>query len=548
MSFRERWRIAGTIAQEIRFHGMLEANPSNLSRIKEKPERIVKQIKRSASLNAIMTGFVIIMIGFLLVVSILILGDPNQRVLNFTISFGVFLGLGFVIIFFVNLTSATGFFNAGAMLLPSTLPLSRSDLENLMILVFVRIFIAPFILLLIVFPLMVSLAFGILTGLFVLGALTITLVLALSALIKAAGWFHQKSQSGDESVFSVIIRVGAGIGMTVGIVMAYSAINFIPPIIDFMLFLSTAISPEVLSLFALIFPFSFGFVAALITYGMVFSLPTSIIAIVASFLYLLLSVRSYRSSGRILHTLALGGVPMAAATTTHPIDLRISSSIPALIKKDLRVATRSLGSIMLLVFPFLMIFVIIPPLFIGYTESTVIRSFSVLLVVGYATMFAGLSMMGLLGLDTQGASVYEGLPLRTSQVLNSKIAVFGTSYALTLVIVFILLLTSRIISPFLLFVPLFQIPCAYSIGAAVGGVIYRTRGGGRVTSVNLVGDQATSFISLIVSVAVGVVPLLGYSIILLQTGNHLFSIITQLLVSLFEMILLMIVLPRILKD
>ena len=548
MSFRERWKIAGTIAQEIRFHGLLEANPSNLSRIKEKPERVVKQIKRSASWNAILTGFVIIMIGFLMVASVLILGIPGELELNFAISLGIFLGLGFVIIFFVNLTSATGFFNAGAMLLPSTLPFSRSDLEGLMTLVFIRIFVAPFVLLLTIFPLMTSFAFGIVTGIFVLGALTTTLILALGALIRAAGWFHHKSQSGDESALSVIIRVGAGIGMTLGIIMAYSAMSFVPYIVEFIIFISTSFGPEVLSIFALIFPFSFGFVGAMLTYGLVFSLSTNIIAIAASIIYVFLGVRSYRSSGRILRSLALGGVPMAVASTIRPIDLHISSSIPALIRKDIRVATRSLGSIMILVFPFLMIFAILPPLFIGYTESTVIRSFSVLIVVGYATMFAGFSMMGLLGLDTQGASVFEGLPLQTRQVLNSKITVFAISYAATLLIVFVLLLSSRLISPFLLFIPLFQLPCAYSIGGAVGGVIYRIRGGGRVTSVNLVGDQAVSFIALIVSAIVGFLPLIGYSVILLQTGSHLLSILTQLSISLIEMVLLLIGIPRVLRD
>ena len=545
MNFRERWKIAGTIAQEIRFHGLLEANPSNLSRIKEKPERVVKQIKRSASWNAILTGFVIIMLGFLMVASVLILGVLGERELNFAISLGIFLGMGFVIIFFVNLTSATGFFNAGAMLLPSTLPFSRSNLEGLMTLVFVRIFIAPFVLLLIIFPLMTSLAFGIVTGIFVLGALATTLILSLGALIRVAGWFHQKSQSGDESAFSVIIRVGAGIGMALGIVMAYSAMNFVPYIVEFIIFVSTAFSPEVLIIFALIFPFSFGFVGSMLTYGFVFSLPTHIIAIVASIMYVFLGVRSYRSSGRILRSLALGGVPMAVVSTVRPIDLHISSSISALIRKDIRVATRNLGSIMLLVFPFLMIFAILPTLFIGYTESTGLRS---LMVVGYTTVFAGLSMMGLLGLDTQGASVCEGLPLQTRQVLNSKVAIFAISYVLTLLVVFVLLLSTRLISPFLLFIPLFQLPCAYSIGGAVSSVIYRMRGGGRVTSVNLVGDQAVSFIALIVSATVGLLPLIGYSVILLQTGSHLLSILSQLSISLLEMVLLLIGIPRVLRD
>lgn len=546
MNFRERWRVAGTIAQEIRFHGMLEANPSNLSRIKEKPERVISQIKRGASMNSFLTGIMILMIGFLLLASLLIFNLPVDIELHFAISIGIFFVIGFALIFFMNLTSATGFFNSGAMLLPSTLPLDKSDLEGLMLLVFARIFIAPIALVLVIFPSLITAAFGIATGIFVFVALVAMSIIALGALIRVSGWFHSKSRSGDESVLSAIVRIGAGLGMMLGIVIAYGAINFIPAIVELIISLSTIVGPEIISLLALLFPFSFGFVASILTYGLIFPLPTIIAAGASSIFYLFLGLRSYRTSGGILRTLATGGVPMAARTSSSPIDLHISKPIPALMRKDIRVATRSLGSIMLLVFPPLMIFAILPSLSMGFVFA--IRSFSVLLVMGYATVFAGLSMMGMLGLDTQGASVYEGLPLRTNQVLNAKITMFGITYVITVLIVFVLLLTSTLISPFLLFIPLFQIPCAYSIGAAVGGTIYKIRGGGRVTAVNLVGDQGVTFIALIVSSIVGLLPLLGYAVVLLQTGNHLWSILFQLSISLIEMLMLRITLPRILKD
>jgi len=546
LNLRERWRIAGTIAQEIRFHGYLEANPSNLSRIKEDPDKIISQIKRSASINSFLTSIIILSIGILMVASLSFLGPTDEIELHFAISIGIFFGIGFMLIFVMNLMSTTGFFNAGAMLLPSTLPFSKSDLEGLMLLAFVRIFIAPIALLLIVFPLLMTIVFGLVTGIFVFAALTATSIISLGALIRVAGWFHSKSQSGDESVFSTIIRISVGLGMMVGMVVAYSAISFIPVIVEFIISFTTIVGSEIMSLLALVFPFSFGFVAAMFTYGLVFPLPTIIAASSASIIYLFIGLRSYQTSGRTLRSLAMGGVPSSSTTSLSPIDLHVSSQIRALIRKDFRVATRSLGSVMLLVFPFLMIIVILPTLSIGFAIA--VRSTSVLMVMGYATSFSGLAMIGLLGLDTQGASVYEGLPLKTRLVLNGKITIFATSYVITIFIVFILLLGSTLISPFLLFIPLFQLPCAYSIGAAVGGTVYKIRGGGRVTAVNLVGDQAITFIALIVSTIIGVLPLVGYAIILLQTGNHLFSILFQLSISLIEMFLLRITLPRILKD
>jgi hypothetical protein len=173
---------------------------------------------------------------------------------------------------------------------------------------------------------------------------------------------------------------------------------------------------------------------------------------------------------------------------------------------------------------------------------------SVLFFVGYTTTFGAIAMIGLLGLDTQGASVYEGLPLRTLTVLNGKIAILAISYLFSMLLIFVILLINILTTPYLLFIPLFQIPCAYSIGAAVGGTVYRVRGGGRVTAVNLVGDQGLTFLALIISAVVGLLPLLGYGVILLVTGSHLQSILTELSISLSEAVLLRIALPHILKD
>jgi hypothetical protein len=546
MSFRERWKIAGAIAQEIRFTGYLDANPSNLSRIKEKPERIISQIKRSAAMNSILTGFIILMLGIVMIAYLAIYQTSATQELYFAISISIFFGIGFVLIFFMNLMSTTGFFSAGAMILPSTLPFSRSDLEGLMLLAFARIFITPIVLFVVVYPILIAAIFGILTGIFVLAALAATSILALGALIRVSGWFYSKSQSGKESVFSTVIRVGVGLGMMLGMLVGYGAMGFIPGIVDFIITFSAAAGPGLITVLALLFPFSFGFVAAMFVYGPVLSFPIIIASTAASIFYLLLGFRTLVSSGRTLRSLALGGVSLSTGLSVSPIDLKITSKLRALMKKDFRVATRSLGSVMLLVLPFLMIFAILPTLSLG--SSTGIRSSSVLLVVGYTTTFGAIAMVGLLGLDTQGASVYEGLPLRTLLVLNGKIAIFAVSYLFSILTVFVILLFSNLISPYLLFIPLFQIPCAYSLGAAIGGTIYKIRGGGRVTAVNLVGDQALTFLALFVSGVVGLLPLLGYGVVLLATGSHLLSILTQLSISLGEAVLLRITLPHILKD
>ena len=486
------------------------------------------------------------MIGIFMVAFLFILSSAGNEGLRFAVSISIFLGISFTLILFMNLMSTTGFFSSGAMILPSTLPFSKSDLEGLMLLAFARIFIAPILLIVVIYPSMVAAIFGLLTGLFVFAALATTSILALGALIRVSGWFYSKSQSGNESKLSIIIRIGAGLGMMIGIFISYGVMGFIPAIVDFITTLSTIVGSGITIILALIFPFSFGFVAAIITYGPVFPLPTMIASALASIVYIYFGFRSYITGGRTLRSLAMGGISVSSEFSMSPIDLNISSKLQAMIRKDIRVATRSLGSIMLLVLPFILVFAILPSLSLGY--STGIRSWSVILVVGYITIFGGAAMVGLLGLDTQGASIYEGLPLETMAVLNGKIVISAVSYSFSTLVVFVILLFGNLISPYLLFIPLFQIPCAYSVGAAVGGTIYKVRGGGRVTAVNLVGDQAMSLLALVVSGIVGLLPLLGYGVTLLITGDHLLSVLVQLSISLGEAILLRITLPHILKD
>ncbi len=546
MSLRERWRIAGTIAQEFRFNGYLEANPANLSRIKEKPDQVMSQIKRGSAFNSIITGMIVLMLGAVMLAQAAFLNTTGQKELQLAISIGIFIGIAFVLIFFMNLMSTTGFYGAGAMVLVSTLPFDRSDLEGLMLLAFARIFIAPIVILLAIIPILVTLFFGVTTGIFMLVALAATSVLSLGALIKASGWFYAKTQSGDESAFSSIIRIGAGLGLVLGMVVAYSSMSFIPYIIDFVISFSATLGPAITGILALLFPFSFGFVAAILVYGLVFPLTTSIAAAVASVCYVLLGIRTYRTSGRTLRALAVGNISLTTTRSVLPIDLRVTSELRALVRKDLRIATRSLGSIMLLVFPTIMFLFMLPTL--SSFNGSGIRSYTVLILMAYATGFSGFTMMGALSLDTQGAAVYEGLPLRTGMILKGKIAIFAIAYIASIIVGFILLLANTLTSPFLLCIPLFQLPCAYSIGAAVGGVVYKIRGNGRATAVNLVGDQTIAFVSLIVAAIVGALPLLGYGVVLLNTGDHLLSVLSQLLIAVLEMLLIHISLRFILVD
>ncbi len=546
MNLRERWRIAGSIAQEIRFHSYLEANPFNFSRTKENPERIASQIKRSSSVNSILTAILIVVLGIIIFVPLFLAEFSDVFGLRFALNVSLFFGIVLFLILFMNIASTTGFFNAGAMQLPSTLPFLRRDLEDLMLLTFLRIFIAPIASLLIFIPIIVTALFGLLTGIFILVALAASSIIAIGLLIKVAGWFHTKSRSGDNSKLSVIIKIGAGLGLILGMFAAYSVIGIIPLITEVIMTFSLVLGPEVVTLLAFVYPLSFGIVASVLSFGVIFPLSTIIAATFASIVYLVLGVKMYLKVGKTLRSLVFD----CASSTTIQLPSSYSfdaiSPTQALIRKDFNVATRSLGSIIVLVLPIIMLFSIIPMLSIIPFDT--VRSITVLLSLGFATGFAGFAVFSILSLDTQGASVYDGLPLETRMVLKGKIAIFALSYIVTMLIVFIILLVSPLISSYILFMPLFQIPCAYSIPAAVGTLVYVIRGGGRAVSVNLVGDQLMTFLGFLISAIVGLLPLIGYVVSLLTTGSHLVSVLVQLSIAILEALLIRIVMLRFLKD
>jgi len=205
----ESWRAAGVVAQEVRFQSFLEANPSNLSRVKENPEKISKALKSQSRISIFFSSMILIMLAVLALVASVFdtdIGNPDAKL---AVGFAVYLTLSFVVVFFLNLTTTTGLFTSGAMDLPSSLPLTRTELEQLNFMTFVRIFIAPVVLSMTIFPIGCLILLGPIVALVALIACASTVSIAIGALIHVSKWFHKKTHQTDESRFSSFIRIAA---------------------------------------------------------------------------------------------------------------------------------------------------------------------------------------------------------------------------------------------------------------------------------------------------------------------------------------------------
>lgn len=522
-------------------------NPSNLARVKENPERIAKSIKSSSRFNTIIVTF---LVGTLAVVSAAMaafdeaVGVAHTRVV---VGMSMFLMVSFVVLIFMNLSTTTGFFTADAMSLPATLPLSNRDLEDLTLLAFIRVFVAPAILILTVFPAIFLIAFGVPMALMALLGCAATVSLSIGSLIHLASWFRRKSLEVDGSRGSAIIRVSALLGLAVGMVFVFGMGSWMPALIHFMMDLSGTMGSQSSLILALLFPFSYGFLASAVQFGLAVQIEAVVIALGASVVYSLLAIRSYQRTGRTLRRMTVGGVPTKKSMRIREIGLNTVSVLKSIVRKDLKLASRNVGSSFIFIIPlFLLIFIY--PMMAGWAIDSSLRSLTALISIEYGNLFGGIAIISVMMLDTQGASIMSGLPLSSKRVLNAKIAIAMVPYICSMIVVSLLLSMFPLTSPLIPLIPLVQIPCGYTISLAVGTTIYWKRGQGRAVSISVVSDSRMSFLAAFIGALVGIVPLVGYGVAMIVTGQHAISLATQFIVMILELALIQSQLPRLLKD
>jgi hypothetical protein len=544
LRFSERWRLAGIIATEVRFKGFLEANPSNLARVKEDPARISKGMKSSGRMNTFVSSFMVLLLAAL---SIGVTFDPSigSPETRFAIGYSLFLLFSFVIVFFFNLTTTSGFYVSRVMDFPSTLPLERDELGLLALFAFARVFIAPAIAILTLFPVASAILYGLgAAAVALLGGAT-TVALSMGSLIAFSRWFYVKTHSSGESRLSTLVRLATTLAITIGIMSIYMLVNILPEVVRLIVNASAALGPGFLALLSAVFPFSFGFLAASVAFGSSLSIGTTIVASAASVAYALLGLMAYRMAGSSLKSIGLGGSTKGRTGPAHEVTIDIVSPTRAVIRKDMKLATKNIGSAMIFAIPVFLALFMYP--MISFWEGGV-RSMTVLVALEYASVFAGISVLSVMMFDTQGASIHAGLPLSTKQVLRAKVTIALAIYLVSLALLGIIIATQTLITPLLILIPLAQIPAGYSIPMAVGGLVYRTRGQGHVVAVNISAEPGVALSAAILGSIVGIVPLLAYGLTMIVTGSHVACLVAQMGAALLEAGIIARLVPRMLKD
>ncbi|MFW9966825.1 MAG: hypothetical protein ACFFEA_06685, partial [Candidatus Thorarchaeota archaeon] len=516
------------VAAEIRLNAALTANPGSYAQLTESNEKLIKTLKRSVKWSGVSSAMMIGMItllSLLLAASPFIAGDPP---ILLVFSFTMFMGFAFVLLFVLNLQNTTAYFSSKSIELISTLPLLPAEFDGLCTLAFLRIFFAPVLAILVLFPVGTLLLFGPIIACISFLSCVITVLFSIGVLVKSSKWFHHKITSAPQSKWGTAIRIITSLGLIVGIFAAIGMMSYMPALILFITQEVAGINSPLFAVLAWIFPFSFSLLGASIRYGASIPFLTTAFAAVGVIVYSLIALYSFRWSGRALHEISFGGAPVDEKPS-ESIEFRPTGPLTGIIRKDMRLGSRSMSAIMIFAIPLLMAIFVYP--FLTMSPEGVIRSTNILIGLGYAQTFLGFSVIGLLSVDAQGASVFDGLPLRPFLNLQAKVIIFLVCEVLAMSVIALLLATNPIIVPLLIVMPICQIPCGYAFAMTIGAVIYLRKGGGSVVALNLASEQGLVILSVAVGAVFGILPLIGYAVALLSMGLHQIGLGVQLAVS-----------------
>jgi predicted permease len=277
-------------------------------------------------------------------------------------------------------------------------------------------------------------------------------------------------------------------------------------------------------------------------------LNTILASIAGTVFYSAVAVLSFKGSGRSLRAVTLGGISTSKPGLLKEVAVDIVSPLRSMIRKDLKLATRNLGSAFIFAIPIFLVVMLFPMLQYWRGPGGFLRSISALTAVAYANLFGGISLVSIMMFDTQGASVHEGLPVSSKLTLRTKTVIMIVPYLLCMVALDIVVLLNSPITPLVLLIPVIQMPMGYVIGMSVGGAVFKVRGGGRAVAVNVTSDQAMGIFSAFMGAIVGIVPLLGFGLAMYLTGSQIISLGLQGLFVIAMVLASWRFIPKLLKD
>ncbi len=499
-------------------------------------QTIEKQIQRARSNTRFNKITISVFIGMLAIVFGILVwgtlsglyGTPTEfRWITVAFTVSMFCLVGFAFLVFWGLMVSTSFISTNAASIGHYLPVSRVDTGKLALLAYIRLLDSQMITIIIGFPLaygiVIYLVYGlvipsILGALACLGAFLISVGLGITIMLILALYFYTRIQTTGGSRLGSIVRLLFYVLWAVvimGFSLSFQLLNIIVPLVES---LSISLVPFWYLLY-FAYPFTMGTFVVLAT-GIP-GTPQFWLDFIVVALYGGLTLLGLRWSRNFLRQIGTGVVTTTGPSVIHPVDIKVSRVGIALLRKDLRIATRTPGQAIMFFLPFLTML----PIFLQFIwEIGVVHVSDVITFIVMPTIMLGFFSIFFLSVEARGMKYTLTLPLPTERILKSK-AQLITLMALAIpVFVIAVSFFKSFTNPISFLLAASMVPVVY-VSAYISLVLFtRVVGGGRligfeigqhITQMIIVG-LFSAFISFVPIALLGIcwswVFLLGYPV------------------------------------
>ncbi|MGB9713774.1 MAG: hypothetical protein ACPLZC_02205 [Candidatus Bathyarchaeales archaeon] len=436
MKIKELWRLSHTVYKEVSFQSIFSLRTGAILPQKESDiEHLVRNAEANTLISKILTTIFIAAFGFSFFLSTTIITGSPETPKELVVAGGVtaFLAILLFLIAFMGLQVATSFVSSKIAEVLSALPLSKRDVSQVVFLSFIRIFDIPLIVALTIFPVIYAISNGsFLGGLVSFISVGITEIFALALTISLAGFFYSRILSlGGRSMWKALLRLIFLIIWILPSFGAYLVVNFAVQIAQ--TFASMAQAFSSLQFIALIYPFSFGFLASYATFLDKINYFVLGLSIISSVGYVTLAVYCLKFVARYIRQISVGFGGVITPKREMVKDTVIQPQAPwfGIIRKDLRMASRSPSYASLFLLPAIQTAIL--AISFSFGEVGLSATLGMLFGMSLVTLLLPPTLLSIEGL----ASIYtRSLPLKKRTLILAKAALTTTIYAISLIVLF----------------------------------------------------------------------------------------------------------------
>lgn len=432
MSWRDAWRISHRAYAELAYQAIYAARQGNLPPTDAKGAPAATAQRRVAQSKFLVS----LVLGLLTLGTYAVLSPTVQQLSAPTLDRGLYVAailaavllLQMALVWWTALQVLPTFLASGTIRLLETMPIDRRTLQRVALVLMVRLIDGPALTCLIVTPIVVGFALGSwVAGVLVVGGVATVLVLSLALALWTGAFFVRRIQGAHAGRGQTALRWAYLVLWAIPAFAMYGFLSLAPGFLSGLTQLQAYGPAPVLTGVLVAFPMPFGAVSAWTATGSGILAGALPFVAAAALVYLGLAVLTaeWLTVAPLEFARALPTATLPA--TVAPVALVTGSAAGAVVRKDLRAASRTPAYAFVILLPLLDALGLGLLTFLSSPSPSATYSLAVAAVVT-AALLATFFGPALFAIEVMGYSYTRSLPLSDRSIMLGKVALVAAIY------------------------------------------------------------------------------------------------------------------------